>query len=236
MIGKLLRDAPPGSHSRLSVTLSLKEESIFWGLGLAIFHWQFRECVEIRTHMKKSFEIWSSPLLSNDALCLPLQSWLLSLDFCLFLSLPLLYIWIYYIWRLYIVGNMLSCNSFEVGFHLIGRKWTLALLKKKKSSGQFSVLILVDLSASLSTIAHYLLPEALCSLRFQDSEILSFLFHKPCLSVYLTLLSALTVLVSSSLLVVLNSIHPLTTPTFIFPAWTWPLTFRLPTRYVCMNV
>ena len=73
-----------------------------------------------------------------------------------------------------------------------------------------TVLILVDLPASLGAVVHSLLPGALCSLGFQDAKHFSpLLLRKPLLS-FLCLLSALALLVSSSWLVLLNSIH---TPT-----------------------
>lgn len=106
---------------------------------------------------------------------------------------------------------MVPCNCFEFGFSLRKEKISSFSLKKKNPVvSPPTVPILVDLPASLGAVTHSLLPGAFCSLGFQDAKHFApLLLCKPPLS-FLCLLSALALLVSSSWLVLLNSIH---TPT-----------------------
>lgn len=124
---------------------------------------------------------------------------------------------------------MVPCNCFEFGFSLRKEKISSFSLKKKNPVvSPPTVPILVDIPASLGAVAHSLLPGALCSLGFQDAKHFPpLLLRKP--PPQFPLPSICTHSLGELLVTCAFKFHPYAnkpaTPKFIFPAWTWPLTF-----------
>ena len=135
---------------------------------------------------------------------------------------------------------MVPCNCFEFGFSLRKEKISSFSLKKKKSSGQSSDRPHPSWPTSISWRS--------CSFPPPWSTLFSWfpgcqaLFPPPSSQAppQFPLPSICTRSLGELLVTCAFKFHPYTnrptTPKFIFPAWTWPLTFSLLTYYVCMNV